>query len=79
MNVTILLWPELQEGEHLKLECAEDVDTVQNRVSCELYPGIMCLLDDLSGIKSLESAVVQGAVRLFCAELFVLFRSCAKI
>jgi hypothetical protein len=30
VNVTILRWLELQDGEHLELECGEDVDTVQN-------------------------------------------------
>ena len=30
VNVTILRWLGLQEGEHLELECGEDVDTVQN-------------------------------------------------
>jgi hypothetical protein len=31
VNVTILRWLELQENEHLELECGEDIDTVQNR------------------------------------------------
>ena len=30
VNVTILRWLELQDGEHLELECGEDVDTVKN-------------------------------------------------
>jgi hypothetical protein len=30
MNLTILRWLELQEGEHLELECGEDIDTVQS-------------------------------------------------
>jgi hypothetical protein len=30
VNVTILRWLELREGEHLELECGEDLDTVQN-------------------------------------------------
>ena len=29
VNITILRWLELQEGEHLELECGEDIDTVQ--------------------------------------------------
>src|SRR6266404_536295 len=29
VNLTILRWLELREGEHLELECGEDVDTVQ--------------------------------------------------
>jgi tetratricopeptide (TPR) repeat protein len=30
VNVTILRWLGLRDGEHLELECGEDVDTVQN-------------------------------------------------
>jgi hypothetical protein len=30
VNITILRWLELREGEHLELECGEDIDTVQN-------------------------------------------------
>lgn len=30
VNLTILRWMELQEGEHLELECGEDIDTVRN-------------------------------------------------
>jgi hypothetical protein len=30
VNVTILRWLELQQGEHLELECGEDIDTVQD-------------------------------------------------
>ncbi len=35
VNVTILRWLELQEGEHLELECGEDVDTVQSNIAAE--------------------------------------------
>lgn len=30
VNITILRWQELREGEHLELERGEDIDTVQN-------------------------------------------------
>jgi tetratricopeptide (TPR) repeat protein len=71
VNVTILRWLELQQGEHLELECGEDIDTVQNCANSNITPETRLLEQVKTRTRSsltLKSAEALQALSNFCSH-----------
>ena len=70
VNVTLLRWLDLSEGEHLELECGEDIDTVQTDHSTHGITAERRLLEQLKirGSRSLtlRSPEALQSVANFC-------------
>jgi tetratricopeptide (TPR) repeat protein len=71
VNLTILRWLGLQDGEHLELECGEDVDTVQNRLDDGIASGTR-LLEQIKARSgrtlTLRSEEALEALSNFCSH-----------
>ena len=71
VNVTILRWLELREGEHLELECGEDIDVIQNGEdgSIAVETRLLEQIKARSGRSlTLRSEEALGALSNFCSH-----------